>query len=440
MIMTDSLENIFQIGEALEERLGELEDNLEEQINKVVDISRIGSVFTSYLDMSMVLPMVIETGLRIVKGEAGEVTIFELEGEQKTVSWGLSSKIVEEIKTADDESVIEYVMRTGESLLINNLDFQTHGSVGTGEVNIYSLIISPLKSQDKVVGVISIANKEDHDDFDDDDKFSLEMLGSFAAVAVQNAELHREALANQKLEHELQIAENVQSTLMPKNHIRYDELEVRTYHDQAGQVGGDFYDIIQLSEGRYLIVVADVSNKGIPAALIMTSVRSYVRAGAENMTSLAQLAATVNRHLCRDIEALGSMFVTMFFGLIDFNQHKLYSVNAGHPPGYLFQDDEVDELKTGGTFIGQFDDIVFIEKETDIKPGDKLIVYTDGIFECVNAHGEMLGLIKTKEFLTQYRNSEWSEFTIKLKALLKEYSYDEGRVDDTTLLMVEVIK
>ncbi|MCP4581280.1 MAG: SpoIIE family protein phosphatase [candidate division Zixibacteria bacterium] len=438
--MKDSLENIFQIGEALEERLGQLEDNLEEQINKVVDISRIGSVFTSYLNMDVVLPMVIETGLRIVKGEVGEVTIFSLEGEPKSVSWGLSSKMVKQIKADGDENVIEYIRRTGESLVKNDLDFQTEVPGGGSVVTINSLIISPLKAQDKVVGVISIANKEDHDDFSDEDKFSLEMLGSFAAVAVRNAELHREALANQKIEHELQIAENVQKTLMPKKKICHEELEVNTYHDQAGQVGGDFYDIIQIARGKYLIVVADVSNKGIPAALIMTSARSYVRAGAENMTSLAELVTKVNKHLCRDIEPLGSMFVTMFFGLIDVNQHKLCSVNAGHPPGFLLHGDNVAELKTGGSFIGQFDDMEFIEDEIDIFPGDKLIVYTDGIFECVNAQGEMLGLSKTKDFVIKNRNADWSEFSEKLQTLLEEYSYDEGWVDDTTLLTVEIIK
>jgi len=438
--MTDSIENILKIGEALEERLVQLEDNLEEQINRVLDISRIGTVFTSYLDLNLILPMVIETGLRIVKGEVGEVTIFDFEGESKSISWGLSLNIVERIKLEQGENVIDRIKRTGETQVLSELEFHGRDLIGAHEINMDSLIIVPLKTQQKIIGVISIANKENNESFTDEDKVSLEMLGSFAAVAIQNAELHREALAKQRLEHELELAEHVQSTLMPEKKIIYNDLEINTYHDQAGQVGGDFYDVIILDEGRYLIVVADVSNKGMSAALIMTSVRAYVRAEVENMISLAELASKVNDHLCRDIEHIGGMFVTMFIALVDMNNHKLHSVNAGHPPGYLFRGNDVQKLKTGGTFIGQFAGLNFTEDEIKIKAGDKLILYTDGIFECVNAKGEMLGLEKSRQFFIDYQQDGWDKFAINLKELLKEYSFDIGRVDDTTLLMIEIKK
>jgi len=438
--MTDSIENILKIGEALEDRLGQLEDNLEEQINRVMDISRIGTVFTSYLDLNLILPMVIETGLRIVKGEVGEVNIFDFEGEAKSISWGLSLKIVERIKHEHGENVIDHIRRTGATLVINELEFHDRDLLRDHEINMNSLIIVPMKTQQKIIGVISIANKEGDEGFTEEDKLSLEMLGSFAAVAIQNAELHRDALAKQKLEHELELAEHVQSTLMPEKKIVFNDLEINTYHDQAGQVGGDFYDIIVLGEGKYLIVVADVSNKGMSAALIMTSVRAYVRAEVEKMTSIAELVSKVNGHMCRDIEQIGGMFVTMFFALIDMNQRELCSVNAGHPPGYLFRGNDVEKLKTGGTFIGQFAELAFAEKRTEIKAGDKLVLYTDGIFECVNAKGEMLGLEQTRQFFINYQKDGWDKFSDHLKELLKEYSFDISRVDDTTLLMIEIKK
>ena len=311
--MPESFENIFQLGEALEQRLGQLEESLDDQINKVVDISRIGAAFTSTLDLDTVLPMVIETALRHLKGEVGEVLVFNYKGQPKSISWGLTTNIINSIKTDKIENLIDEVKRTGEPLVLNNLSQQISGLVANIAINIKSIIIAPLKAQEGTIGVISIANKEDDEDFISEDIFSLEMIGSFAAVAVKNAELHQEALAKQKIEHELQLAEHVQSTLMPEKRIEYDDLSVSAYYNMAGQVGGDFYDIMNLGNGKYLVVVADVSNKGVPAALIMTSVRSYVRAVADNLVSLADLASKVNRHLSRDIEKLGSMFVTMFF-------------------------------------------------------------------------------------------------------------------------------
>jgi len=438
--MPESFENIFQLGEALEQRLGQLEESLDDQINKVVDISRIGAAFTSTLDLDTVLPMVIETALRHLKGEVGEVLVFNYKGQPKSISWGLTTNIINSIKTDKIENLIDEVKRTGEPLVLNNLSQQISGLVANIAINIKSIIIAPLKAQEGTIGVISIANKEDDEDFISEDIFSLEMIGSFAAVAVKNAELHQEALAKQKIEHELQLAEHVQSTLMPEKRIEYDDLSVSAYYNMAGQVGGDFYDIMNLGNGKYLVVVADVSNKGVPAALIMTSVRSYVRAVADNLVSLADLASKVNRHLSRDIEKLGSMFVTMFFCLIDTKAKKIYSVNAGHPPGIVINDKKMEKLKVGGTLIGQFPDAKFTEKISDLNIGDRLIIFTDGIFECVNSNGDMLGLEKALSFFREHQKSSWEKFVKDLNDLLLEYSFDQGRVDDTTLLLVEVKK
>jgi len=436
--MSESVENIFQIGEAFEQRLVDLEDKLEDQINNILDLSRIGTVFTSLLDLNMILPMLIETALRIVKGEVGEVVIFDYNNEIKSVNWGLSPAIIKRIKTENGINIIDHVKRSGDTLILNDLEFTEDSNSSMSKKNIKSILCAPLKTKEKIVGAITIANKENQQEFDADDKFSLELLGNFAAVAVMNVELHEEALVKQKMEHELDLAEQVQRTLMPEKNRKYDDIKVFAYHDQAGQVGGDFYDIIKLSDKRYLAVIADVSSKGMPAALIMASVRSYIRVVAEKMDSLAELVSKINNLLCDDVQKLGGMFVTMFFCVIDLNTNKLYSVNAGHPPGYLIRDEKIEELKTGGIFVGQFSDVKYKENTTELKPGDKLIVYTDGLFECVDSEGEMLGLSGLLKFLLAYSETPWDEFTQEIKNLLKKYSYDHGRIDDTTLVKIEV--
>lgn len=438
--MTESINDIFQIGEVLEKQLAEIEDKLEDQINKVLDLSHIGSVFTSLLNINMILPMVIETALRIVKGEVGEIIIFGSEDDPKKASWGLTSKNIQKIKTRQGVNIIDHVRNTGETVILNNLDFHDNDIAGIQQVSINSIISAPLKAQDKVVGIVTIANKEEGLLFNDDDEFSLELLGSFAAVAVMNVELHEEALIKQKIEHELDIAEQVQQTLMPQKNVEYDGIDVHVYHHQAGQIGGDFYDIIKLDDGKYLAIVADVSNKGIPAALIMTAARSYIHILVEDMSSLSEFVTKFNEFLCRDMQKISGMFITMFFGLFDLKENILYSVNAGHPPGYLFRGDKVIKLKTGGPFVGQFTDIEFMESKTPLKTGDKLIIYTDGIFECVNSKGEMLGLADSLKFLKKHCQAPWHDFAKDLKNLLKEYSYDIGYVDDTTLLKIEVVK
>jgi sigma-B regulation protein RsbU (phosphoserine phosphatase) len=439
-IMSDNIGSIFQLGEVLETRLSTLEDKLEDQINKIVDLSRMGVVFTSVLDLEVVLPMLMETALSIVKGEVGEVVLFNREGQRKTVSWGLTPNVTDRLRIDTGEKVYDYIQRTGESVFLDNIVFESTDEASLAGINLISFIASPLKEKDRVIGAIAVANKEGEIAFNADDQFALEMLGSFAAVAVTNADLHREALQKQKMEHELELAKQVQNTLMPEHVKIFNGLGVYAYNAQASQVGGDFYDIIELGGGKYLVMVADVSNKGIPAALIMSSTRSYIRLAAENITSPAKLAAKINDLLCRDVKKLESIFVTMFIGLIDINRHKLICANAGHPPGFLFRGRTVTRLMSGGPFLGQFPDSTFREEETTLGPGDRLFLFTDGIFECVNIRDEMLGLDNAEEFLKENIKLPWDELLENLKRLLKTYSYDAGRVDDTTMMMIEMEK
>jgi phosphoserine phosphatase RsbU/P len=438
--MSEDLNSILQLGEVLESKLSLLEDKLEDQINKIIDLSRMGAVITSVLDLDMVLPMIVETAVSLVKGEVGQVVLFDREGTEKSISWGLSRAITANLVTTDGEDVCKFIRRSGESVILEEDSLKLSESPNSPSINLNSFIASPLKSGEKMIGVIAIANKEGNESFTDDDRFALETLGSFAAVAIANADLHSEALQKQKYDTELEVASQVQSMLMPEKEVFFEGLGFHTYNAQAAQVGGDFYDIIEVEPGKYLVVVADVSNKGIPAALIMASVQSYIRLAAESMTSPAQLAAKINKLLCHDVERMNSVFVTMFFGMIDMKSHRFTCANGGHPPAFLFRGNQVIKLSSGGPFLGQFPNASFSEEQVDLIKGDKLIMFTDGLFECVNIEGQMLGIEKVEEFLRENIGLPWGQLLTNLKSLLKTYSYDVGRVDDTTLMLAEVSK
>lgn len=433
-----NISNIFQIGEALEERISQLEDKLEDQISKVIELSRIGTVFTSILDLEAVLPTVIETAVSMVRGEVGEIIIYGKQGTVRSVSWGLSAEITREIKTDSGKNIYDHVRESGESLVLGRVTLDSSVSQTYRNININSLLVSPLKSRDRVIGAIAVANKMGDAEFDSEDKFALEMIGNFAAVAVINAELHQETLNKQKLDQELQVARHVQHCLMPEKENHLDGVSVFAYNAQAAQLGGDFFDILEVSPQKYLVIVADVSNKGVPAALTMASTRAYIRLAAESVGSLAELAAKVNDLLCRDTEKLDGVFVTMVMGLLDLAGRELTIVNAGHPPCFIIRGGELVNIGSGGTILGQFPGVAFKEFRLRIERGDKLVIFTDGLFECVNAKYEMLGIERVTGFMFENADLCWPEFLEKLKSLLREYSYDPGRIDDTTLMLVEV--
>ena len=284
-----------------------------------------------------------------------------------------------------------------------------------------------------------IFSKIESDFFEDNDLLSLEKLAGFAAVAVENSEIHKKKLAQQKLDAELAMAREVQRTLMPQKTLDLGCLMLHAHNRMALQVGGDFYDIIQLSPHKFLLMVADVSSKGLPAALLMTSTRSLVRAFANEFSDLPTIAHNVNRQLCRDSDNLRGMFVTMILICFDFESSVIKSVNAGHPPGLLrYPDGKIAELKIGGTFFGQFDYMEFFEDCQPLVLGQRLFLYTDGAYECVNDHKEMLGLSGLKEIFKKYGSGTTEGFMEQLNLTLSQFSSDPERIDDTTYLIADV--
>lgn len=432
--------NSLAVGEFRDNHLAELEDKINEQNDKFAEISRVGAVVTSLLDLERILPVVMESALSIVKGEVGQMVIFNGAGQGRSdISWGLSANTVAAIITDERENIWDYIKRTGNSV---NIDFSSLPCPWVSQIadtNLCSLLAVPLKAQDHIIGAAAVANKIDAPAFDDDDLFALEMLGSFAAVAVQNSVFHLQALDRQKLEAEIEMARQVQVTLLPKKIDGSDRLAIQTHNRMAHQVGGDFYDFIKLSPERYLIVIADVSSKGFPAALLMTSTRGLVRAFANEQANLADIVYKVNMQLCRDAHGLKGMFVTLILVCFDFASATISSVNAGHPPGLLgYPDGTIRELKKGGPFVGQFEDVRYTQEDLPLLPGSRMFLFTDGAFECVDDEGCMLGLARLREFFAKNRAQSAHNYMDQMLKMLEQYTADPDRIDDTTFLLADV--
>jgi serine phosphatase RsbU (regulator of sigma subunit) len=420
--------------------ISNLEEKLAEQANAFSEISRIGTVITSLLDLERILPSVMESALAITKAEAGEIALFDsADNSRPSISWGISDKIINQLRDKTGVTLWENIKQWDIPIKVDYLPDDDQWHLGTHEVNIISFLAVPMKSQSRTVGAIVVANKTDNPNFDNEDLFSLSMLGCFAAVAVENSRLHAEAIARERLETELEMARHIQKTLMPKKIVDLGRLSVVTHNQMAMEVGGDFYDIIELSPEKCILVVADVSSKGLPAALLMTSTRSLVRAFADEPIDLSKLAKNVNIQLSRDSEELRGMFVTAIMVYIDFGAKIIKSLNAGHPPGFMYYPDgTIKELKTGGAFLGQFDDLKFKEETLPLIPGSRLFLYTDGAFECTDFQGKMLGLKQLRRFFADHCQSASVAFIESLLKLLELYSVDPTSVDDTTFLLADV--
>jgi serine phosphatase RsbU (regulator of sigma subunit)/anti-sigma regulatory factor (Ser/Thr protein kinase) len=255
-----------------------------------------------------------------------------------------------------------------------------------------SLVI-PLVSQGELIGMLNLGPRLSQQDYSSDDKSLLNTLATQAAPAVRVAQLVREqqaqARARERIEQELRIARLIQQTLLPKELPELPGWRLATYYQPARAVGGDFYDFISFEDGRLGLVVGDVTDKGVPAALVMATTRSVLRTAAQGAVSPGGVLERANNLLCPDMPA--KMFVTCLYAILDPGTGRLVYANAGHDPPYKRGGEGVAELRATGMPLGLMPGMRYEEKETSLRPGDSLLLYSDGLVEAHDPEREMFG-------------------------------------------------
>ena len=203
--------------------------------------------------------------------------------------------------------------------------------------------------------------------------------------------------------------------------------------DAARQVGGDFYDYFELGSGRVGFVVADVSGKGIPAALFMMAAKTEIRGAMETNADLAQAIGIANRSLCEGNDA--EMFVTVFAGVLEYETGKLTYVNAGHNKPLVMRGGEWSWLtERSGPYMGSFDWVEYKQFETQLAPGDEVFAYTDGVNEAFNSEGELYGNDRLEAFLSSHSELHPRQLLHALRADLDGWSFGTEQSDDITML------
>jgi serine phosphatase RsbU (regulator of sigma subunit) len=268
-----------------------------------------------------------------------------------------------------------------------------------------------------------------------------ELTGVFAAnrVDVEHYEvgetLVQEIRERELVEQELQVARSIQQASLPKEMPTLEEWQITPYYQPAREVGGDFYDFFELEDGRLGIVVGDATGKGVPAALVMASARSMLRAVAQASNSPGDVLRRVNDPLATDIPP--NMFVTCFYAILDPNSGSLTYANAGHDLPYLRRrGGGCEELRARGMPLGLMPGMRYEENEIVLDAGEAALLYSDGLVEAHDPEGEMFGFPRLRELVAEHGEERSLE-----EALLEElYSFvgeDWEQEDDITLLTLK---
>jgi serine phosphatase RsbU (regulator of sigma subunit)/anti-sigma regulatory factor (Ser/Thr protein kinase) len=298
----------------------------------------------------------------------------------------------------------------------------------------------PLVSQGELLGVLNLGPRLSQQDYSSDDRALLNNLATQAAPALRVAQLVRqqqaEVRARERIEQELQVARLIQQTLLPKTEPVLPGWQISAYYRPARAVGGDFYDFLEMPDGRLAIIVGDVTDKGVPAALVMATTRSILRGTARRLVSPGPVLERTNELLCPEIPP--KMFVTCLYALLDPASGRLQYANAGHDLPYWRYNGGVEELRATGMPLGLMPNMRYEEYELTLAPGDGLLFYSDGLVEAHNAKREMFGFPRLEAFVAAYSGSLGPALIDALLADLTAFIGAEAQQeDDITLVTLQ---
>jgi serine phosphatase RsbU (regulator of sigma subunit) len=303
--------------------------------------------------------------------------------------------------------------------------------------DVYIRLSVPLAAQGNLIGILNLGPRMSETDYSSEDRKLLDNLAGHAAAAVRVALLVLEQQADmterERIRNELHVAQLIQRQLVPKDLPRLARWKVFAHYHPAREVGGDFYDFIKLADDRLLIVVGDVTGKGVPAALLMASTRSIVRGEAPRLVDPSKILESTNEQLLADIPQ--QMFVTCLCALLDPRSGRLTYANAGHSLPYLRTATEVKEIRATGMPLGLMPGMRYDGGETTITPGDTIVFHSDGVAEAHNRHKDMFGLPRMRSVI--HTCSDPQLMIESLLAALREFTGDGwDQEDDITLVVV----
>jgi serine phosphatase RsbU (regulator of sigma subunit) len=243
-----------------------------------------------------------------------------------------------------------------------------------------------------------------------------------------------EAQERERIEHELQVARQIQQELLPEATPDLDGWQIAAYYGPAREVGGDFYDFLELPDGRLGLVVGDATGHGMPAALVMATTRGMLRAVVQSLESPGEVLARVNEALVADVPP--STFVTCFYGILEPKSGHLVYANAGHDLPYLWHGGAAEELRARGMPLGLMPGMGYEEKEITLKRGEGVLFYSDGLVEAHDPHYEMFGFPRLRALLADHgEERSLVEFLMEELSSFTGQSWEQE--DDITLMTLQ---
>ena len=432
-----AIQFLFLLANAIA-RLCFQEFQLRQRINELTAVYNVTMMLSEARDLNKVLKRTAEVVCDVMECKASSIRLIDTEKDELVIAatHNLSPEYLNKgrirLSTAEIDRValsakgFEYVRNMATDPRVQ----YPQESAREGNV---SMLSAGMRYKGKPVGVLRVYTDEERH-FSPFHTDLLKAVAAQAAAAIENARLIAEAIEAEETEKQVRLAADVQHRMIPQTPPKLPGVDFASVYVPCYTLGGDFYDFIPLPDDNLGLVMADVSGKGVPASLIMASVRAALRAHVDNTYYLYEVVRRVNVMLCRDTRP--EEFVTLFYGVLDARNRRLTYCNAGHPPGLLRRGDQLIELASDNLVLGVNPDEEYKQAVIDLKTDDVLLLYTDGLNDAVNFKGERFGRQRLND---AFHNAERAE-TVAQSILwdLRKFVGLSKATDDVTMIVTKM--
>ncbi len=342
-------------------------------------------------------------------------------------SWSCVSQINLENKKINNEKIVENILKFNR---LHTIKPEDHDCLWDFD------IVIPVFHKEKPIAYSLIGGIKSKDDLYNKIQF-ITTITNIIAVAIENKKLFRQQIEQERLQKEIELAQNVQQMLIPDNLPKNDKYELSSIYQPHFNIGGDYLDFIDFKNGRFIFCIADISGKGVAAALLMANFQAMIQSLIYQYRDLETFIFALNQTVLRVTKS--DKFITFFIGEIDMNSKTLKYINAGHYPPVLYMNGKIRRLTEGCTVIGIFDNLPSIVEETIELDGESLIMsFTDGLADLRNEKGELFEDKGIESFVLANGSLDAETFNDELLMAIEDYKGSEEFPDDIAVLTCKI--
>jgi sigma-B regulation protein RsbU (phosphoserine phosphatase) len=407
------------------EELKKVNRELDSRINRLNSLFELSKEFGLFTESTKVAKLLVYSVIGQFLVSKFAVVLFNGESKQILESQYQTDELIALIGKYDASKIASSI--TKDKIKKDYPEFEKFGVE----------LIVPIQLQGQTKGLIFLGKRINNLDYSGSDIEFIYSVGNLAIISLENKRLFKEELEKQKMEEELELAKEIQKNLLPQSLPALHNFEISASNISSKQVGGDYYDVIKYDDKNHVVAIADVSGKGVPAALLMANIQAFLKTICRLAMKIEDATALMNDLLAENIT--DGRFITFFWTMLNDDDCSIQYVNAGHNPPLLIRKGEITKLQKGGMILGVMKSTVpYLTEKIKLQSGDVLVMFTDGVTEAMDKSRIEFSDERLEQLAVQLYKKSAEEILSSIQTEVQNFSKGALQSDDITLMVIKV--